>query len=238
VGVPVPIAPSGWAPSTEAGVWKVRDWVSRGQLFAGLLIIPCVNGFAGRIIEASHEFGWYAVAAGFDVSVIVWLAALGSLRLVLRTGGGQITRLDLAAAAVVLILTAVPVPKLSWVALSLSSIYISRASLPGSAMRRAALICLALTAPMVWGPALMHAYFEPFQIVDAWLVAGITGTERLGNLVRLANGPGYLMIEGPCSSFHNISLAILASVTTSQMVGITCAVYGNWDGACSRVLLS
>src|SRR4051794_22619291 len=221
MGVSVPIAPAGWAPSTEAGVWKVRDWVSRGQLFAGLLIIPCVNGFAGRIIEASHEFGWYAVAAGFDVSVIVWLAALGSLRLVLRTGGGQITRLDLAAAAVVLILTAVPVPKLSWVALTLSSIYISRASLPGSAMRRAALICLALTAPMFWGPVLMNIYFEPFQWLDAWLISGVTGTERLGNLVQLANGPGYLMIGQACSSFHNISLAILASVTTNQMVGGT-----------------
>ena len=44
-----------------------------------------------RVIEASRDLGWYALTAGFNVSVIVWLAALGSLRLVLRTGGGQIT---------------------------------------------------------------------------------------------------------------------------------------------------
>jgi hypothetical protein len=224
VGVPLPIAAAGWAPPTEAGVWKAREWVSRGELFAGLLIIPCVNGFAGRIIGSSLQLGWYAVTAGFNVSVIAWLAALGSLRLVLRTGGGQITRLDLAAAALVLLLTAVPVPNLSWAALTLSSIYISRASLRGSAAHRASLICLALTAPMMWGPYLMHTYFEPFQRVDAGLVSAITGTERLGNLVRLANGSGYLLVAQGCSSFHNISLAILASVTVSQMVGVTRSV--------------
>jgi exosortase/archaeosortase family protein len=74
---------------------------------------------------------------------------------------------------------------------------------------------------MLWGPALMHAYFQPFQWLDAWLISGVTGTERLGNLVQLANGPGYLMIGQACSSFHNISLAILASVTASQIVGGT-----------------
>jgi hypothetical protein len=221
VSVPVPIAAAGWFPPTHAGGWKVRQWVSRGELFAALLIIPCVNGLAGRVIEASRDLGWYALTAGFNVSVIVWLAALGSIRLVLRTGGGQITAIDLAAAATVLILTAIPVPKVSWMALTISSIYISRASLRGSATQRAALICLALTAPMLWGPALMHAYFQPFQWLDAWLISGVTGTERLGNLVQLANGPGYLMIGQACSSFHNISLAILASVTASQIVGGT-----------------
>jgi hypothetical protein len=221
VSLPVPIVAAGWPPLKQVGGWRVRQWVSRGELFAGLLIIPCVNGLAGRVIEASRSLGWYALTAGFDVSVIVWLAALGSLHLVLRAGGGQITRLDLAAAATVLILTAVPVPKLSWVALTLSSIYISRASLRDSAMQRAAFICLALTAPTLWGPVLMNIYFEPFQWLDAWLISGVTGTERLGNLVQLANGPGYLMIGQACSSFHNISLAILASVTTNQMVGRT-----------------
>jgi hypothetical protein len=221
VSVPVPIAAAGWFPPTHAGGWKVRQWVSRGELFAALLIIPCVNGLAGRVIEASRDLGWYALTAGFNVSVIVWLAALGSIRLVLRAGGGQITAIDLAAAAAVLILTAIPVPKVSWTALTISSIYISRASLRGSATQRAALICLALTAPMLWGPALMHAYFQPFQWLDAWLISGVTGTERLGNLVQLANGPGYLMIGQACSSFHNISLAILASVTASQIVGGT-----------------
>ena len=40
----------------------------------------------------------------------------------------------------------------------------------------------------------MHAYFEPFQRIDALLVSAITGTDRLGSLVQLADGSGYLLI--------------------------------------------
>jgi hypothetical protein len=198
------------------------SWISRGQLFAGLLIIPCVNGLAGRMILAVHGLGWWqAISAGFTLSAIVWLAVLASLHL-LRSGdrAGQINAPDVVVGAAVLALAAVPIPTLSWVALTLSSIYISRSSPAGSPMQRASLICLALTAPMVWGPTVMDAYFEPFQRIDALLVSGLTGTNRLGNLVRLADGTGYLMIGLACSSFHNISLAILAWVTASQVVGI------------------
>jgi hypothetical protein len=183
---------------------------------AGLLIIPIANGVAGRAIEASRELGWGAVISGFNVSAIVWIAILATLRLVLRTKGGQITALDLLVGALVLCLTALPIPKLSWAALTLSSVYISRASPAGSPMQRGSVICVAMTAPMLWGPALMHTYFEPFQKIDALLVSGLIGTERLGSLVRLADGSGYLMIAQACSSFHNISLAILAWVTASQ----------------------
>jgi len=209
-------------PLAEDGLQRyLSGWVSRSELFAGLLIIPIANGVAGRVIDASRELGWGALTAGFNVSAIVWLAILASLRLVLRTDKGQIKALDLAVGAAVLCLTALPIPKLSWVALTLSSIYVSRASPAGAAMQRGSLICLALTAPMLWGPALIHAYFEPFQRVDALLVSGLTGTERLGSLVRLADGSGYLMIAQACSSFHNISLAVLAWVTASQIAGTT-----------------
>jgi exosortase/archaeosortase family protein len=208
----------------ERDRWRLSGWLSRGELFAGLLILPCANGLAGRAVEASRELGWHALAAGFDVSAIVWLAVLASLRLVLRTGKGKVTAIDLFVGAVVVALTAVPVPKLSWVALTLSAIYISRASPAGSAMHRGSLICLALTAPMAWGPALMHAYFEPFQRIDALFVSGITGTDRLGSLVQLADGSGYLLIAQACSSFHNISLAMLGWVTASQFVGTTLSI--------------
>jgi len=212
-------------PPIERDRWRLSGWLSRGELFAGLLILPCANGLAARAIEASRELGWHAVTAGFNVSAIVWLAVLASLGLVLRRDEEKVKALDLLIGAVVVALTAVPVPKLSWVALTLSSIYISRASPAGSVMQRGSLICLALTAPMAWGPTLMHAYFEPFQRIDALFVSAITGTDRLGSLVQLADGSGYLLIAQGCSSFHNVSLAMLGWVTTSQFVGTTHSIY-------------
>ena len=209
----------------ERDRWRLSGWISRGQLFAGLLILPCANGLAARAIEASRELGWQAVTAGFNVSAIVWLAVLASLGLVLRTGEEKVKAIDLFIGAIVVALTAAPVPKLSWVALTLSSIYISRASPAGSVMQRGSLICLALTAPMAWGPTLMHAYFEPFQRIDALFVSAITGTDRLGSLVQLADGSGYLLIAQGCSSFHNVSLAMLGWVTVSQFVGTNHGIY-------------
>src|SRR3954453_8134225 len=105
--------------------WRLSGWISRGQLFAGLLILSCANGLAARAIEASRELGWQAVTAGFNVSAIVWLAVPASLGLVLRTGEEKVKASDLFIGAIVMGLTAVPVPKLSWVALTLSSIHIS-----------------------------------------------------------------------------------------------------------------
>src|SRR3954454_17086472 len=90
--------------------WRLSGWISRGQLFAGLLILPCANGLAARAIEASRELGWHALTAGFNVSAIVWLAVLASLGLVLRTSEEKVNAIDLVIGAIVVALTAVPVP--------------------------------------------------------------------------------------------------------------------------------
>ena len=143
-GSPLAGVAAGYKPPPERIPWRIQSRISRAELFAGLLIIPCVNGLAGRAIEAVRELGWHALTAGFNVSAIVWLAVFASLRLVLRTGEGQVKALDVVVGVAVLALTAVPVPTLSWVALTLSSIYIARACPAGSAMQRGAFICLAL----------------------------------------------------------------------------------------------
>src|SRR3954469_25740652 len=114
-------------PPAKGGLERYASGLgARSGLFAGLLLIPIANGLAGRVIEASRELGWGAIPAGFNVSAIVWLAVIASLRLVLRADGGQIKSMDLAVGAAVLCLTAVPVPKLSWAALAMG---------PGAAAR-------------------------------------------------------------------------------------------------------
>lgn len=145
---------------------------------------------------------------------------------------------DLILAGVVVALTAIPDQRLSWAALTIASIYVSRVSPAGSAMERGSLICLALTAPMLWGPTLLSTYYEPFQRIDALLVSGLTGTERVGNLVKAADGSAYIQIAYTCSSFHNISLAILAWAAASLFVGMrrTAAWVGWGLLGCASVL--
>src|SRR5215207_4554717 len=111
----IAVAALGYQPPPQRRPWRIQ-WqrVSRAELFAGLLIIPCVNGLAGRVIEAVRELGWHALTAGFNVSAIVWLSVFASLRLVLRTGEDQIKTLDVVVGVGVFALTALPVPTLSW----------------------------------------------------------------------------------------------------------------------------
>jgi len=89
-GSPLAGVAAGYKPPSERIPWRIQSRISRAELFAGLLIIPCVNGLAGRAIEAVRELGWHALTAGFNVSAIVWFAVFASLRLVLRTGEGQV----------------------------------------------------------------------------------------------------------------------------------------------------
>jgi len=64
----------------------------------------------------------------------------------------------------------------------------------------------------------LHAFAQPFLWTDALFVSNLIGTERIGNLVKFADGSGYFQIFPLCSSFHNMSLAFLAWISISQFV--------------------
>jgi len=112
----------------------------------------------------------------------------------------------------------VPLKEPSWFALAALALYVIWTSQAGSTMRRGALIFLAITVPMCWGPFLLHAFAQPFLWTDAMFVSNLIGTEQTGNLVKFADGSGYFQIFPECSSYHNMSLAFLAWISASQFV--------------------
>src|SRR5260221_9816588 len=77
---------------------------ARGELFAGLYILGCVNGLAAKMILSVHRLGWVDAAVGtFDVSVIVVIACFTGISLVRADKTGGIRLVDLAVAMVVLL---------------------------------------------------------------------------------------------------------------------------------------
>ena len=72
---------------------------------------------------------------------------------------------------------------------------------------------------MLWSPLLFAFLSKPILDIDAALTAWLKGTPRIGNMVRFADNSGYLVIFPGCSSFGNVSLALLTSVVISQSVG-------------------
>jgi hypothetical protein len=191
-----------------------------------LIAIGFANGIFQNISAAISEGGPLSAAMNtFDVSVFVWLSFGAGLLLVgrsssIESSGGD--RLLIAAAGVAMLL---PVPDLSWLANSGLALSLLVRSAPGSTLRRGAAILFAVTIPMFWARIVMSVFNDTILAVDATLTAWAVGSERSGNIVPFADGSGAMWIAPGCSSFNNLSLAILA------FVGLVNVTSGKWSRA-------
>jgi hypothetical protein len=188
----------------------------RDELFAGLYILGCANGLVGRSIYTLNLEGWMGAIAGFELNVIVLCACFAGIYLLLCNSRDQIRTLDLAVAAVFLLIVIVPIYAMSWVAVTGLSLYILFFANDRSERRRGALILLALAVPMLWSRLVFQFFAKPLLELDATMVTWLLGTERVGNLVRFGDNSGYMLITPACASFANITFAFLCWVTVSQ----------------------
>jgi hypothetical protein len=192
----------------------------RSEYFAALCILGCANGIAPRVMQAVAQRGWVdAVLSTFEISVIVWIAAVIGIGLVLKDIGDRMSATDLAVGGMFLFLSVLPGGGGSWLALTVLSLYMLRHSTASSPRRRGAMILLALTVPMEWAPLLFRCFSETILEVDASMVSRMLGTTQDGNMVRFADGSGDLVIFPACSSIANLSLVFVCWVTMSQAVG-------------------
>jgi len=204
--------------TVRAAALPMAGQVSRGEFFAALFILGCVNGLGSRIIQSVHQFGWAdALSNTFEISAIVWLSCLAGISVILRDQTGDVRSADFAVGAGFLLLVILPIGPLSWLAVTVLCIYVLF-STNDSSLRRGALILLASTIPMLWSRLLFQFFANPILEADASLVGWLLGTHRTGNMVEFADGSGLLVILPSCSSLANVSLAFLCWVTISQVV--------------------
>jgi exosortase/archaeosortase family protein len=192
---------------------------TRGELFAGLYILGCANGLAAKVILSVHRLGWVDAAVGtFDVSAIVVFACFTGISFILvdKTGGTHLA--DLAVAMVLLFIIALPIGAMSWVAVTVLSLYVLLFMRATESQHRGAVILLAATVPMLWSRLIFDLFANFILGVDASLVGWVLGTHRSGNLVEFADHSGTLAIFPSCSSLANVSLALLCWVTISASV--------------------
>ncbi len=192
---------------------------TRGELFAGLYILGCANGLAAKMILSVHRLGWVDAAVGtFDVSAIVVVACFAGISLVMADKTGGIHVADLAVAMVLLLIIALPIGAMSWLAVTVLSLYILRFTQATESQRRGAVILLAATVPMLWSRLVFDLFANFILGVDAALVGWMLGTHRSGTIVEFADHSGTLAIFPSCSSLANVSLALLCWVTISAYV--------------------
>ncbi len=197
----------------------VREAIPRSDLFAILYIAGCANGLLGRFIQGFQFSDWEGALAGADINVIILLACFAGNSLVQAKTSEQVQTLDLVVAVIVLILVALPIFPLSWVGVTVLSLYILLFASHNRERVRGALILLAMSAPMLWSRLLFQIFAKPILDIDASLVSLLLGTQRTGNMVGFQDGTGYMIVLPACSSLANMSLALLCWVTITQWVG-------------------
>lgn len=184
----------------------------RGQFFAALVAIGFANGSSEKVAKQAADLGWSgAILNTFGISVIVWGALLAVLVLLVRAAPNPFRRADIVAAVAAAVAFLIPIPDLSWLAIAGLAVHLLW-STRGRAGRAAAIL-LALTIPMFWARMVMAALGNLILEVDATFVAWVVGTQRNGNVVPFADGSGSLWIAPGCSSFDNVSLAVLCTAT-------------------------
>ena len=203
-------------PRIFSAVWEA---IPRNDFFAILYIAGCANGLLGRLIQSFQFSDWEGALAGADINVIILLACFAGISLVYEKTPEHVQPLDLVVALVVLILVALPIFPLSWVGVTVLSLYILLFANNNRERVRGALILLAMTAPMLWSRLLFQIFAKPILDIDASLVSLLLGTPRTGNMVGFLDGSGYMIVLPACSSLANMSLALLCWVTITQWVG-------------------
>lgn len=191
---------------------------NKPRLMSFILILLFSNALLFRVANGIVLNGFLpSIADTFGVSALVWFGAYLSIKYASEIEARESTFLDKVVLSLALIVCVLPIGPLTWVFISVAAIYFIRTSKVGSKQYRSGWIALSLTIPMFWSHRLFSLFSGFFLSIDASMVAKITGTERVANLVAIPGGGGYLQIAAPCSSMANLSLAVLCWSIFTQL---------------------
>jgi hypothetical protein len=206
------------AGSVPAGLLRLDLNFSRASLFACAGVLAALNAQAGQIIAT---LGSQPAAAALltlgGISAVIWFAMYAALKVGFEADAGAISQRDTAVLAAVVLLAFLPVSLAAHAGLLLCAAYLLATSRPGGSAGRVGFVLLALTGPLIWGRILLRLFAAPLLSLDAHVVASIIGTPVDGNTVQFANSTEQFLIGAPCSSVHNMSLAVVLWTTAAVL---------------------
>ncbi len=167
--------------------------------------------------------GWlHAMLNGFDINAIVWMAlAIGIWRL--WDEGTQACGVTECGAVMVASLGfLMPLASVSWMVLGTTCLCAAVLSSSSPSFRGLTIIGLAAVRDPV-AKGLLDVFAEPLLTLDAYVSSLLLillgkSVEREGNIMAASSDHALLVMSG-CSSFTNLSLALLA--WASIMVGFS-----------------
>ena len=228
---------SAWATLTYGGARPANTVAARNSLLrldrasllAATLVAACLNRLFVHMADSVALGGWaHALASLLGVSAVIWIALLALIDIGGDGTGTKPAPTDWWLCGAVLACCLLPS---GWEAglalLGLATVSIVRFG-PGTRERRAAVIGLALTGPLLFGPFALAYFGSEMLRLDAAFVSLVSGHPSAGNIVEFTDpamraAGKQMVIYAGCSSFHNMSLVgvLFAVVTQTLNVRLT-----------------
>jgi hypothetical protein len=184
-------------------------------------VLAALNAQADQITNAlRYQSAAEAMAGLAGISAVIWIAMYAAMKIGFEHEPDRLRGWDVSVLSGVVGLSFLPISYAAQAGLLLCALYLFATSRPGGPSRRVALILLALTGPLLWGRILLQAFAAPILAVDAHLVGSVIGTAVDGNTVHFVSGNVRMLIGGPCSSVHNMSLAIVLWTTAAALFSV------------------
>jgi len=203
----VTVAGSARRDAAERTHWG--EAVGRAGVFACAGVLATANALADRIIGPSDSPMILRILDLGGISAVIWFAMFAALIIGFQADREPLRKSDWPILLIVLACTLVPVTWVARAALVLCAAYLFVTSRPREPTRRAALVLLALTGTLVWGPLIMSLFAGPVLSLDAHIAGWVIGSPVNANMVKFVASDRIYIIAMGCSSIHNMSLAIV-----------------------------
>jgi hypothetical protein len=206
-----------------AGILRRREllfWLAC-ILFANQLFSPPIDPSIAAPSDA--QGGLTLFRAVFSRSIFYYLGWYAVLSLLIASDARHpATARDIAVTVSAALLNFIPASSSNWLATTAVALFLVVRGHRDANLSAASAVLLALSFNGFWGPKLFDVFAYYIVHVDAALVgAALAATqpamEWTGTIIGQPGGHS-LLIFGPCSSFHNISLGLLCWISITKLV--------------------
>lgn len=196
--------------------------IARRELFLWVALILAVHCLlrlnVAEISELPDAF-FQSVISKSAIQLLGWYAVFQLLTE--SNGANRASTTDLAAAFAASTIPLLEWPPLGWIAATVFSIYVLFNTRGDAKVAAAITILLALTMNGLWGPKFFDVFSLPLLRLDAaavgWSLSLISPNVTWSDTIITAPGQT-IGLYGPCSAFHNLSLALLCWVTITKLM--------------------
>lgn len=155
----------------------------------------------------------------FEISGVTLLGIAVAMHLAWKAPDRPVKRWEIPLFVGVGALVALPASGLSAVATTILGLYLLLYCSQEEHWRKLALMLVVLSYSIMWSPLIFHFFMAYILRIDAYLVGLLANAEVYDNLVKTVDSNITLQVAIGCSSFNNLSIALVGTTIARALLG-------------------